>query len=253
MDADCTAGRPLVAHVVVALCDNKSQGIQPVPAFLGNGQDLKDNLYWGASLGVRSFFTRKAGWRRIAYDGPKPEGVLERIVLTRTLNRPASDSVRVYIVADAWDGSKIRSSIETFLKMSAGRLNETVTFDEDERKVSLAVGHDAHAIAYVGHNGLMDFTIPPIAKPAEDNSPKAAIVLACRSRFYFESRLTRLGVYPLLLTNGLMCPEAYTLDAALRTWFTGGDADAVRESAAAAYHRHQDCGLRAARWLFRAE
>jgi len=38
-DADFAAGRPLVAHVVVALCDNEFQGIVPVPASLGNGAD----------------------------------------------------------------------------------------------------------------------------------------------------------------------------------------------------------------------
>ncbi|MGC6431949.1 MAG: hypothetical protein ACON5F_12965 [Jejuia sp.] len=35
-------------HVYVALCDNINQGIVPVPAKLGNGQDPKNNLYWGA-------------------------------------------------------------------------------------------------------------------------------------------------------------------------------------------------------------
>ncbi len=32
-------------HVFVALCDNQNQGIVPVPASLGNGQDPKSNLY----------------------------------------------------------------------------------------------------------------------------------------------------------------------------------------------------------------
>jgi len=51
-----------VSHIFVALCDNKYQGIVPVPAFLGNGQDGKENLYWGAASGVRSWFTAKKGW-----------------------------------------------------------------------------------------------------------------------------------------------------------------------------------------------
>jgi len=33
-------------HVFVALCDNVNQGIVPVSAKLGNGQDIKGNLYW---------------------------------------------------------------------------------------------------------------------------------------------------------------------------------------------------------------
>jgi len=49
---DVAAQRPLVAHVVVALCDNVHQGIVPVPRALGNGQDPSSNLYWGARYGV---------------------------------------------------------------------------------------------------------------------------------------------------------------------------------------------------------
>ncbi len=35
LDADVAGGEPLVAHVVVALCDNEFQGIVPVPADTG--------------------------------------------------------------------------------------------------------------------------------------------------------------------------------------------------------------------------
>ena len=42
--ADAGSGVPLVAHVIVALCDNESQGIVPVPARLGNGHDPGSNL-----------------------------------------------------------------------------------------------------------------------------------------------------------------------------------------------------------------
>src|SRR5207249_4829544 len=37
-----------VIHVVVALCDNQYQGIVPVPALIGNGDNPAKNLYWGA-------------------------------------------------------------------------------------------------------------------------------------------------------------------------------------------------------------
>ncbi len=48
IDADIAEGKPVVVHVVVALCDNVNQGIVPVPEAFGNGQDLGANLYWGA-------------------------------------------------------------------------------------------------------------------------------------------------------------------------------------------------------------
>lgn len=40
-------------HVFVALADNR-QGIAPVPARIGNGQDPANNLYWGARYGIKT-------------------------------------------------------------------------------------------------------------------------------------------------------------------------------------------------------
>ena len=52
-------------HVFVALCDNKFQGIVPVPAKIGNGQDQDNNLYWGCGFGVRTFFEKSKEWKLI--------------------------------------------------------------------------------------------------------------------------------------------------------------------------------------------
>jgi hypothetical protein len=62
------------------------------------------------------------------------------------------------------------------------------------------------------------------------------------------ANLRAAGSKPLLLTTGLMAPEAYTLTAAIGAWVSGAD---VREAAAQAYHKYQKCGIRAARRLFR--
>ena len=53
---------PRTIHVFVALCDNVHQGIVPVPKTLGNGEDPKNNLYWGALYGVKTFFRRSENW-----------------------------------------------------------------------------------------------------------------------------------------------------------------------------------------------
>jgi hypothetical protein len=42
---------PCTIHVFVALADNKNQGIVPVAAILGNGEDPQHNLYWGSAYG----------------------------------------------------------------------------------------------------------------------------------------------------------------------------------------------------------
>ena len=53
-----------------------------------------------------------------------------------------------------------------------------------------------------------------------------------------------------LLTTGLMAPEAYTLDSALRSWVGERTTTAVIHAAASAYDRYQKSGVGAARRLF---
>lgn len=212
------AAAAFVVHVTVALCDNKFQGIVPVPAAIGNGQDPRNNLYWGASYGLKSWL-RRDGWTKI--DAPPPRGpILETLAVKKTI---AGREVR--IVAEAWDGKEIGGAIESFL-----------------------AGHDADVIAYVGHNGLMELRVPA-PKPRTAARPRS-IVLACASRPYFAPLLAHAP--PLLLTTGLMAPEAYTLTAAIEAWVRTGDEAQVREAAAQAYAKHQDCGIKGARRLFAA-
>src|SRR4051794_18726638 len=73
-------GPPKVVHVFVALADNQYQGIVPVPARLGNGEDAERNLYWGAAGGVKTYFRRSAEWT-LLQSGQKPKSeILERCI-----------------------------------------------------------------------------------------------------------------------------------------------------------------------------
>lgn len=245
IERDLAAGKPIVAHVVVALCDNEHQGIVPVPKQLGNGRDPRTNLYWGALYGVRTHFA-KHGWQRLAAAKPDDARVLERSVFVSEIRR-GERSVPVYVVADAWDGERIEPAIRAFLEMSAGRAGSRVAVKRGDTEVAFAAGGGAQLVAFVGHDGLMDFEVPA---PAHGAGARAAIVLACSSQAYFGAHLASAGAHPLLLTTGLMAPEAYTLDAALRAWARGEPSANVREAAAQAYHAYQQCGLRGARGLF---
>jgi len=128
--------------------------------------------------------------------------------------------------------------------MAGGGAKETIQARGEDDGISLAAGGSAHLVAYVGHNGLMDFSMPAGLKPEPPNPAKSAILLACKSKSYFEDFLNRSGAHPLLLTNGLMAPEAYTLDSVLKSWLAGEDAAQTHEAAAQASHRHQECGIR---------
>lgn len=246
---DINQGRLVVVHVVVALCDNANQGIVPVPASLGNGQDPRSNLYWGAAYGVRTFLTRRSDYELIRSERPENDGILERIVLRKTLVR-SGESVPVYAIADAWDGRRMAAAIDRFLESAAGRHAEAVTVTGSGGTQSLQAGGTASLVAFVGHNGLMDVPLGTTPKAAPGMLPRSSMVLACQSEAYFLKALRTGGSHPLLLTTGLMAPEAYTLDASIEAFVRGDDAQAVRRAAAAAYDRYQHCGLNGALRLF---
>ena len=211
-------------HVVVALCDNATQGIVPVPRAIGNGDIPRTNLYWGAAYGVKTWLKRE-GWKVEAAKVPN-DAVLERLVARKTVN-----GREIVLTADAWRGSRIREAIAAFIGYAAGK----------------GEGGRADVVAYVGHDGLMEFDVAAQRASAGARSPQS-IVLACASLQYFGGYLREAGSKPLLLTTGLMAPEAYTLTAAIEAWAAGGD---VHEAAAQAYHKYQKCGIKAARRLFR--
>lgn len=241
--ADAAHEQPLVVHVVVALCDNLHQGIVPVPRLLGNGQDPAHNLYWGARFGVKTYFAQAGGWKTVRHTTAPSAGVLERVVFRSTI-RPT----RLFVVADAWNGSCIREAISAFLEMAAGRRAEAINVENEV----VQAGGRSHVVVFLGHNGLMDFRPPPVATGSASPA-RAAVVLACASKPYFGELLNRCRAYPLLLTTGLMAPEGYSLEAAVRSWFSTTKPSAVREAAAEAYSKYQGCSRRAARRLFSAE
>jgi hypothetical protein len=233
-----------VVQVFVALADNQHQGIVPVPPALGNGSDPQRNLYWGAVYGVKTFFKSSEEWQLLSCGrGPK-DAILERCVFK---NRDQD----VFLVADAYQGSEIKSAVTDFLSAAAGVTSEDIRVKADSTYVSIAAGGSADLLAYVGHDAFMDFQIPPIAG-AKGNKPRGTIILACASKAFFGPYIRQTGAQPLLWTTGLMAPEAYTLRAALTGWIANEDDEAIRHRAAQAYDKYQKCGARAASRLFAA-
>jgi hypothetical protein len=232
---------PRTVHVFVALCDNASQGIVPVPPKIGNGDDPASNLYWGAMYGVKTFFKKSADWKQVSSVSYPTGTILERCVF---LHKDAS----VYLVADAYRGSEIKKAVEDFFTAAAGRGAKELTVDG--RRIETRGGADL--IVYVGHDGLMEFRVK-IPSRNKEAAAKGAIVLACMSKPYFQPGLSKLGCKSVLLTTGLMAPEAYTLEAALAGWIAGETGNSIRDRAARAYHQYQKCGLTAATRLFVSE
>lgn len=232
-------GKIKTIHVYVALCDNENQGIVKVPAKLGNGKDPRNNLYWGAAYGVKSYFKKSKDWKLVKTVKNPEQNVLERIVFK-------NQSPETYLLADAYDGAKIKQTIIDFLNASAGDNMETISIDTIKNKIKF--GGAADLIVYIGHNGLMDFLLSESPKQ-KNSTPRDIIILACYSKLFFKYPIKKAGANPLIWTSGLMAPEAYTLEWALKGWISGETNEQIRLRAARAYHHYQKCGLKNAKNL----
>jgi len=223
-------------HVFVALCDNKYQGIVPVPAGIGNGQDHNGNLYWGAGYGVRTYFKKSNEWKLLA--ARRDSGIiLERLVFKHAVKN-------YYLIADAYNGQYIKQCTIDFLNSSSGNRKDTLQLGDK----TLGIGGNASLLAYIGHDGLMDFELSETFLNT-DNIKRDVIILACYSRRFYGPHLRAANVNPLVWTTHLMAPEAYTLHDALTGYVNGETNEEIRGRAAAAYARYQKCSLKAARGL----
>ncbi len=223
-------------HVLVALCDNKYQGIVPVPAKIGNGQDPANNLYWGCAGGIRTYFKNSKHWQMVK-QYRIDEIRHERVVFKHKRHN-------YYLIADAYDGQLIKNCTVDFLKSCSGQLKDTVML---QNKV-LGINGNGNLLAYIGHNGLMDFSVSEDFSNT-DKRTRDAIMLACISKNYFREHIQAAGARPLLWSTGLMSPEAYTLHDALESYMSKQPADSIRNSAAAAYSKYQRCSIRASKRL----
>ena len=227
-----------VIHVFVALADNVNQGIVPVSATLGNGDNSATNLYWGAAFGIRTFFSKNKDWELLSVTPNPNASILERCIFK---HRRAS----LLLVADAYRGKEISQTTSDFLEAAAGKPGEKLK----ARDVEFHTAGSADLVAYIGHNGLMDFRLQSHPQ-RRDERQRRAIILACASKQYFASALQQTGATPLLWTTNLMAPEAYVLSAAIDGWIRKESDEQIRLRAADAYHKYQRCGVKAARGLF---
>ncbi|MDB6120120.1 MAG: hypothetical protein JWO08_3901 [Verrucomicrobiaceae bacterium] len=207
-------------RVFVALCDNATQGIIPVPPKIGNGDDLDNNLYWGCDEGLRSVFRKSSDWKRVKQQKPASGPVLERLEFTHTSG--------TLLVAEAYRGSQMKQCLldcETAIRTGE---------------------HDL--VAFIGHNGLMDQRLEVV--PASPVRRSDVIVLCCKSAEYFQDRIKAQGGRPVLLTTQLMYPGSFLLRDALASWMKGGSPGSMRDAAARAYAKNQGISVKAAAGVF---
>lgn len=218
--ATATAAPKKVA-VFIALCDNATQGIVPVPAKIGNGDDPATNLFWGCGDGLPSVLKASKGWKFVRDDVPTDSKILKRSIFT---DRESLTEIAV----EGWRGSEIRACLQAF-------------------ESALVSGEHALCIL-IGHNVLMDGKIPESGKKA--SKPVDAMVLCCKSESYFKNRLEKLGARPVLLTTQLMYPGGFLVRDTIPLWARGGSPRELRAAAGTSYARNQKISTKAATGVF---
>jgi len=220
-------------HIYVALCDNIHQGIVRVPEKIGNGQDIHNNLYWGCGYGIRTFFKNSKEWtliRKFRLDKVR----LERLVFKHKTKN-------YVLIADAYDGQYIEQCTKDFLRSSCGQLKDTIHIG----KSVVGIAGNAKLVAYIGHDGLMDFELTETFEN-RDKLKRDVIILACYSRSYFSPHLRAANVNPIVWTAHLMCPEAYTIHDALIGYVNNETPQSIHNRAVMAYSKYQKCSKKAA-------
>ncbi len=224
-------------HVLVALCDNKYQGIVPVPEKIGNGQDPDQNLYWGAAYGIRTYFKKSKDWKLLKSE--KKDSIrMERLVFQHTSKK------NYYLVADAYDGQYIKNCTKDFFYSSSGQMKDVLSV----HNTRIGLYGNAKLVSYIGHDGLMDFQLSDSFKN-KDGQTRDCIILACYSKRFFSPLLQETNANPLVWSSHLMAPEAYILHDALTGYLNNESGEEIRSRAALAYSKYQKCSVKAARNL----
>ncbi len=209
--------------VFVALCDNEHQGIVPVPKAIGDGEDPERNLYWGNAEGLAGIFGRSARWKQ----SETSETASGEVLRQKTYRHESGKAV---LTAFAYRGSAIKKCLEDF--------EEAICLGKYD------------LVVYIGHNGLMDFTLPQRSPETGRKNKPECVVLCCKSASYFRDRIESMEARPILLTKQFMYPGAFILRDVLEDWIRGADRKTCRASAGRAYAANQKISQKSALGVF---
>jgi hypothetical protein len=254
--ADLAGGRPLVATVYVALCDNDSQGIVKVRnARICRGDDPDRNLYWAMAGGLAATL-RQARWRLVGETRFPTGAVAVKAIWRKSLpvgpalrQRGVPARVEAYIVGLAYRGRHIREAMVDYLRA----VNDDTGAGETTGDLTLATAGQSHIVGYIGHDYFYDVDDPrPLLALGKGASvlQKATFALSCTGHRLIRPAIRRANAHILLLNRSLGFPGAWTAEAMVAAIADGQTARAIHRSAAAAFARGQGVPLGTAHAAF---
>lgn len=220
---------PLIVHLFVPLCDNENQGIVPTSPSLGNGMDLRRNLYWATSQGIKRFYKELSDWELLTSINKPDSNVLERVVFQKIFPNNAN----VILVADAYRGDRMQACLSDYFESLSGNLKEQVMLDS----IIYEIHSEADLIIFNGHNGLMDEEVD--FSYNTKSVSKDAVAIACISEDYFREYWENTSSYPLVMTTGLMYPGAFVSEFIINEWAMLKSAEEIRKAAGKSYYKYK--------------
>jgi hypothetical protein len=254
--ADLVAGRPLVATLFVALCDNDSQGIVKVKnRRICRGDDPDQNLYWATAGGLAATL-RAAHWQRVSIAYFREGDLAVKAVWRRRLApggalraRFVRSSFDAYIVGLGYRGREIRQAMVDYLQA----VNRDDEHREEADHVWLRAGGASHLVGYIGHDYFYDVDdVQPLLSLREGDSRlhKGTFALSCSGHRLIRPAIRRGNAHILILNRTLGFPGAWTAEAIVGAIADGKDARAIHRTAATAFAKGQGVSLPAALGAF---
>ncbi len=223
-------GNALFVHIFVPLCDNDNQGIIPTSKSLGDGLNLKTNLYWGAGYGIKTHFKRKKDWKLVFQQYDTDSNILEKVVFYKTF----SNTAKVYLIADGYRGDRMEECLNDYLNSLAGIKKDSLSINNEQ----IGIQSNADLLIFNGHNGLMDVDVDLVYN--KDGVFRDAAVISCVSYEYFTDYLKCLKSYPLVTSVSFLPPEAYVAEGIINSWALMKTNEQIRLAAGdAMYHVHK--------------
>ena len=240
--ADLEQGRPLVATVYVALCDNDSQGIVPVKnRRICRGDEPEQNLYWATSGGLKGYLGKQR-WQRVSYEREPSPDILVRAIWRKRFRprgalarRGLRESFEVYVVGLAYRGERIHQANIDYLR-AVNRDRDQVHYLSDGTR--LEYGGGGQVVGYVGHNYFFDVGDPGqlLWETRGDSvEHKGVFALACAGESFIKPAIQRANTHILLLNRDLAFPGAWTVGGLIRGLAAGMTARGVHREAARSF------------------
>lgn len=174
----------------------------------------KSDLYWGMRYGIKTYFSEDENWEIVNKSNPN-KTIQEEILFY-------NNDLKLYAKAKAYHTDSIKRTIIDFIEHAY-------------------IAENNELLIYVGHDGLMDFTID--VDPSTNKCD--VMVFSCASESHFSPYMDMI-----LSTYTLMAPEAYGVMAAIESWARKDVEEDIRKKTAAAYAKYQKIAISQAERTF---